>query len=507
MLKRKSTAKRKPASPRKIAERIPANPRAVVGNNSGKLQVSLPNNWEPRVDQLPLWRYLQGGGKRAVEIAHRRWGKDDIALHYTAVATQERVGNYWHMLPKAAQARKAIWEAVNPATGKRRIDEAFPPWMRKTTLDRDMMIKFNNGSTWQVVGSDNYDMLVGSPPIGIVFSEWAIAKPAAWAMLRPILDQNGGWAIFITTPRGRNHAMKSLSLAKKYPGDWHGEIVTATESKVFTKSQLDKIRDELCEEYGEEDGESLFNQEYMCDFNAQLLGAYYAKVLSQAEREKRIRPFIAHDPDYPVQTAWDLGLSDDTAIWFFQVIAREVRILGYYANHGRLLSHYAEVLDTYQQTMKWDYYFDEPGQAYHWVPWDARPKTLASKGKSLLEIAWADHGLRLRVAKNLSVQDGIQATRKMLQRAYISEQLCAKGLEAARNYQREWDEDRQMYKSTPLHNWASHGADALRIMGVSYGPVPGRTEKMKPKPAYINEKSFSELVSLSKPTMREDYIE
>ena len=128
------------------------------------------NNWRPRADQMALWNYLEGGGTRAVEIAHRRWGKDDIALHYSACAVHERVGVYWHMLPEKEQARKAIWEAVNPRTGMRRIDEAFPQALRKNTRDTDMFIRFKNGSTWQVVGSDRFNALMGSPPIVVTFS-------------------------------------------------------------------------------------------------------------------------------------------------------------------------------------------------------------------------------------------------------------------------------------------------------------------------------------------------
>lgn len=313
-------------------------------------------------------------------------------------------------------------------------------------------------------------------------------------MLRPILDENGGWALFITTPRGRNHAFKSLELARSKK-EWFGDIKTANDTKVFSKAKLKEIQEELETEYGQEDGEALFQQEYLCSFNAQLLGAYYAKQLDVAERQGRIKDFIAHDPDYPVQTAWDIGLSDDTCIWFFQVIGREVRILGYYSSSGRLFDHYAGVLELFAETMGWEYYFDEPGQAYHWVPWDARPKTLASKGKSLLEVAWEDHGIRMRVCKNLSKQDGIQATRKMLERSYFSKKLTGLGLEVLRNYQRKYDEDKRMYSNDPLHNWASHGSDALRMMGVSYQVVPGRQEKKRPKPLAINEKTFNDLLA------------
>lgn len=477
--------------------------------------ISLPaRGWTPRPDQLPLWRYFQNGGLRATEVAHRRWGKDEIALNWTSVSACDvgydgcrgRVGNYWHMLPKASQARKAIWEAVNPRTGKRRIDEAFPEALRARTVNHEMMIKFKCGSTWQVVGSDNYDMLVGSPPVGIVFSEWALAKPGAWAMLRPILDENGGWALFITTPRGRNHALKTLNMARK-ESDWFAEVVDARKSGVFSKQQLEKILRELQQEWGEEDGQALYDQEYMCSFDAQLLGAYYAKQLANMQARGQILPFIKHDPNYPVQTAWDIGLSDDTAIWFFQVIGREVRVLGFYSNRNQLIDYYAKVLETFQNTMGWRYWFNDPREAYHWVPWDARPKTLASKGKSLIEIAWEDHEMRLRVAKNLSKQDGIQATRKMLERTYISEKLSTKGLECVRNYKREWDEERQMFKNEPEHDWTSHAADALRIMGVSYQHVPGRRGVEVKRPRAANEMTFNELVAKTQNQHKDDYID
>src|SRR5262245_22239339 len=116
---------------------------------------------------------VKQGGRRAIEIAHRRWGKDEMALLVTAELSQKRVGNYWHCLPEYEQARKAIWTAVNPHTGKRRIDEAFPDVMRKSCSEQEMFIRFTNGSTWQLIGSDRYDRTVGAGPAGIVYSEWA----------------------------------------------------------------------------------------------------------------------------------------------------------------------------------------------------------------------------------------------------------------------------------------------------------------------------------------------
>jgi hypothetical protein len=226
-------------------------------------------------------------GARASVIWPRRHGKDDVALHFTACAAHERVGVYWHLLPQQNQARKAIWDAVDPHTGKRRIDNAFPPALRETTREQDMMIRFKSGSTWQVIGSDNYDALVGTPPIGVVFSEWALSSPQAWSLIRPILAENGGWAMFITTPRGRNHAhrMHDMALASD---DWFAERLIATETGVFSEETLAQELAELKAERGDEDGEAIYQQEYMTSFSAGLPGAYYAKIIDRLENDNRI---------------------------------------------------------------------------------------------------------------------------------------------------------------------------------------------------------------------------
>ena len=257
----------------------------------GDLVVDIPGGWVPRPDQEPLWDYLEGGGKRAVMVAHRRWGKDDVALHFTATQAMQRVGNYWHMLPQYGQARKVIWDALNPRTGKRRIDEAFPPEIRRKTREQEMFIELANGSTWQLVGSDNYNSLVGSPPVGIVFSEYAVADPMAWAYLRPILAANDGWALFIYTPRGANHGKTMLDFAKAEPG-WFAELLDAAHSPVFTPETLEQERRELCAEFGETEGEMIFLQEYYCSFEGMTRGAYYAKQLRArpAEGPHHCRP-------------------------------------------------------------------------------------------------------------------------------------------------------------------------------------------------------------------------
>ena len=276
--------------------------------------IKLPSNkfepdgvWRPRPHQQAGFDYLRDGGKRLVEIDHRRAGKDELALAWAAVAMhQKKPISIWHMLPEAAQARKAIWNALDANRGKRRIDLAFPPEIRAATRQQDMFIEFKNGSTWQVVGSDNFDSLVGSQPSGIVYSEFALANPYSWSYLRPILLENNGWAMFITTPRGRNHAHKLFQLGLDPDNDWLSVMNKATETGIFTDEQLKAEEAEYIATYGAIMGQSLFNQEYLCDWAAAVPGAYWGKELDDLEKAGRLTD-VPYDPDMLVVTSDDLG--------------------------------------------------------------------------------------------------------------------------------------------------------------------------------------------------------
>ena len=222
------------------------------------------------------------------------------------------------MLPEAAQARKAIWDAVNPHTGRRRIDEAFPPAIRESTRSDDMRLTFRNGSTWQLLGADNFNALVGAPPTGLVFSEYALTNPAAWDYLRPILAENHGDALFMFTPRGHNHAWKLYELARGNP-NWFAELLTVEDTGAISA-------DVIAEERMSGMSDDMIQQEYFCSFQAALPGAYYGKLLGEAEAQGRIGR-VPWSPELQTHTAWDLGIGDSTAIWFCQVLGgQEVRI-------------------------------------------------------------------------------------------------------------------------------------------------------------------------------------
>ena len=415
--------------------------------------ITLPNNWSPRPYQLPVWHYLENGGLRVNLVWPRRHGKDDLALHWTACAAMQRVGTYWHMLPEAAQSRKAIWDAVNENTGIRRIDEAFPDAICETKRNQDMFIRFKNNSTWQLVGSDNYDSLVGTPPVGLVFSEFALANPNAWGYLRPILAHNGGWAMFVTTPRGRNHA-HSLYQHAVSSDDWFAELLTVDDTGLLTPQQLESEVKEYIALYGEEEGYAKFRQEYYCSFEGTVSGAYYGSFIDIAESEGRILD-LPYDPTIPVTTAWDLGVGDATAIWFMQKANNQLRIIDYLEASGEGLQYYVKEL---QQK---PYIYDN-----HIWPHDARVRELGT-GKSRYEVGLGLGIKPITICKSISIEDGINAVRSALPRMWFDKKKCSHGIEALRNYRKEYDDQRKCYKNKPLHDWTSHGSDAMRYLSVA----------------------------------------
>jgi hypothetical protein len=429
------------------------------------VEVTLPNDWRPRDYQLPVWRYLERGGKRAAIAWHRRAGKDDLALHWAACAAMRRTGSYWHMLPEAAQARKAIWDAVNPRTGRRRIDDAFPPALREVTRENEMFIRLHGGSTWQVVGSDNFHALVGSPPVGVVFSEYSRADPGAWAYLRPILAENGGWAIFISTFLGRNHHFELVRNAIEWP-DWFGQILSADETGVFTPEQLASERAEMIAAHGEEEGDALYRQEYLSDPSASVMGSYYGPQMAKAEKAGRVTN-VPYERSALVYTGWDLGANDVTAIWFAQVVGLEPRVIDYYQNNNQDTAHYAEVLK-------------KRGYAYggHFLPHDGGNRTIhanLSVNQILKSLGLANVYVTRRARDESQLLSDINAARGLIEKAMFDRTKCERGLDALRNYRREWDDDLRQFRRTPRHDWASDGADAFRTLAVNWSRVEGET--------------------------------
>lgn len=446
--------------------------------------VRIPNNWSPRAYQRPLWDYLERGGREAVAVWHRRAGKDEIGLHRACVAAFERPANLWHMLPEAAQARKAIWDAVNPRSGKRRIDEAFPQELRSSTREHEMMIRFKNGATWQVVGSDNFDSLVGSSPAGIVYSEWSIAKPSARAILRPILTENNGWEVFIYTPRGRNHGLRTLETARGTPGAF-AQVLTVEDTQAVTPEALERERIFYRKEYGHEEGDAYFRQEYFCDFSAAILGAILARYVERAERAGRINDQVAYDPDgSPLEISADIGRTDTATWWFWQPKLGGFSLFDYDEGNGLDAEEWCERLAARIG--------DRPlGKI--WLPHDARAKTFAAK-HSALEQFWKFFGQsKVEIVPLTSKADRINAARTVIDSCEFNATACEQGIEGLNGWIFKWDEDLKVFSKEPEHNWASHPAD-----GFSYGCQIMRERVLKPaeKPRrYPLDRTFNELVA------------
>ncbi|WP_420959352.1 hypothetical protein [Brucella sp. IR073] len=405
---------------------------------------------------------VQQKKKRLIEIAHRRWGKDEIVLNGFRELSQKRVGTYWHCFPEYAQARKAIWNGVNGRTGKRRIDEAFPPEIRKRINDNDMFIETVWGSTWQLLGSDRYNATVGSGPVGVAYSEWALCNPAAWAYHKPMIEETDGTAVFITTPRGNNHA-KTMYDRAKTNDQWFAQLSSIHETRALSAEQLAESLAEYKDLYGEDLGLAMFEQEYYCSFSGAMVGAYFGAEMNTAEREGRIRT-VPVDKRYPVHTAWDLGKASNNPIWCFQVIPGEAG--------PRIVDFYRPDSDDLEEWVKWLDNRDYKGNDY--VPHDIVVQEWGTK-RTRFETLKMLGRRPVRVAK-VSVADGINAARQTIKAAVFDAERCELGIEGLKQFRREWDDELKVFRDNPVKDWCEHIASSFRYLSLAWKDAKPKDE-------------------------------
>ena len=310
-----------------------------------------------------------------------------------------------------------------------------------------MLIELKNGSIFQVIGTDKIDTIVGTNPIGCVFSEYSLQNPVAWEFIRPILAENGGWAVFNYTPRGKNHGYDLYEMAKNNPS-WFAEILTVDDTKAISKELIDAERESGMDE-------DLIQQEFYCSFNAAIQGSYYSKQIAKAETENRITN-VPYDEILKVDTVWDLGVGDAMSIWFVQRTSKEIRLIDYYECSGEGFPYYAKILS-------------DRGYNYgnHYAPHDIAVKEMGS-GLSRLEVA-RGLGINFKIVKNIPIEDGINAVRIIFNKCWFDKIKCKQGLNALISYHKEYDENRKEYKKTAFHDWSSHGSDAFRYLAVELG--------------------------------------
>jgi len=410
--------------------------------------ITIPYLFTPRDYQLPLLEAMDSGYKRAIWVAHRRSGKDKTILNLTIKKMCERVGSYYYLFPTYQQARKVIWEGID-RDGFKFLDH-FPTELVKKKNDTELKIELKNGSIFRLIGSDDIDSIVGTNPVGCVFSEYSLQDPAAWDYMRPILAENGGWAIFNYTPRGENHGYQLLEMARE-DTTWFTQVLTVNDTKAIPLEVLEQERREIIAKDG---NDALYQQEYYCSFKTPIAGAYYVQQIMKAMEEGRIGK-VPIEPTIKVDTAWDLGIDDSTTIWFTQSVGKEIRVIDYYENNGEALSHYVKVLQ-------------DKGYIYgnHFAPHDIQVREL-STGKSRLETA-KSLGINFQVAPNISVEDGIDAARNIFSKCWFDEKRCERGLNALKSYHKEYDEKNKCYRNTAKHDWSAHGSDAFRMFAVTY---------------------------------------
>lgn len=432
-------------------------------------QISLPYKYTPRSYQLPLWKWFERGGRRAAVVWHRRAGKDLLAIHLCVVKMMQEKGLYWHLLPTYNQGRKIVWDgytygenADNPTP----FLDAFPKELVRRKNATDMMVELKNGSKYQVVGCDDVNRLVGANPRGCVFSEYSIQDPAAWNLIRPILSENGGWALFIYTSRGRNHGYSMLQMANKNP-KWFSQVLIAGDNGTKREDGTPVVSDEaIQDEIDAGMPQELVDQEYYCSFETPIVGAFYGSQMEQMRKDGRICN-VPWENRLPVHTAWDIGVGDCTAIIFFQVFKMEVRIIDYLEKSGEGLPHFVKLLN------EKPYIYGK-----HYAPFDMEVREWGSGGLPRRRMA-SELGVKFTVLKRFSQEEGIEMVRATLSRCWIDEDKCDRLIEAMRQFRKEWDEKRQVFKKSHIEDWTYHAADAFKYMASTI-KTRWRREKVKP---------------------------
>lgn len=421
-------------------------------------KLTIPYNFQPRKYQIPLFKAFDSGIKRGVCVWHRRAGKDKCGLNVFIREMFKRKGQYYHLFPTARQARKAIWDGID-RDGLKVMDH-FPKEVIASKNETDMKITLTNGSIYQLVGTDmGLDWLVGTNPIGLLFSEYPIMSPKAWDFLRPIIRENDGIALFVYTPRGQNHGHRMYEMAQNNDQWFCSKLTvedTCRDSDGEDGSRVVSAED-LEEERREGMDEQMIQQEYYCSFHAAIPGAYFAKEMTRMETDGRIGR-VPWEPKLRTSTYWDLGVDDSMSVVFAQQHGQEVRIIDYYEASGEGLPHFISEIKSKP------YSYDS-----HNAPWDIEVRELTT-GKTRRETA-RSLGINFRVGKKVNKkEEAIEQARQLLSRCWMDRRKCEKLIAALRNYHKEYDDKNQVFKARPVHNWASHGADSFMELAMSIRP-------------------------------------
>ena len=370
-----------------------------------------------------------------VIVAHRRSGKTVMCInHLIRAALTNPIPNprYAFISPTFKQGKSTAWDYIKNYTKN-------IPFIKFN--ESELRCDFPNGARITILGAENDQALRGIFLDGCIFDETQNISPALFPeIIRPALADRKGWCIFIGTTKGQNYFYQLHKQSEDEKGWWTG-VFKASETKILDDEELEAAQSIMSKD--------LYDQEFECSFQAAITGSYYGKIIEEMEIEKRITE-VPYDENLPTETWWDLGLKDSTAIWFVQRHRDFLRVIDYYENSGEGLDFYADVLDSK------GYKYDR-----HIAPHDIKVRELGAYGKSRLESA-LELGISFDIAPKLAIEDGIEIVRKTLTQCYFDKNKTYQGVEALKAYQKKWDEKNQCFRNKPLHNFASHSADAFR---------------------------------------------
>lgn len=374
-----------------------------------------------------------------VVVAHRRMGKTVSAINElikAAVLCDKPNPRFAYIAPTYSQAKRVAWDY---------LQEYTRPLEAKANSS-ELRVDFFGDKRISLYGSENADSLRGQYFDGVVLDEIGDQNPKIWnEIIRPALADRKGFCLFIGTPKGNNHFKDFADRAQKTDG-WKFLQFKASETGILDAQELAAAKAEM--------GDDKYRQEFECSFDAPVEGAFYGGLINDAEEQGRITT-IPRDVLSRTVCAWDLGISDSTAIWVAQIVGKEVQIIDFCENHG-------VGLDYYVSWLRERGYSD----AEQILPHDVEVREMGT-GKSRKEML-IEAGLEVTVAPRVSVADGIQSVRRLLPRCWFDQEKTKQGLSALRNYRREFDEKRNVFYDRPLHDWCSHAADAMRYLAVGF---------------------------------------
>lgn len=400
-----------------------------------------------------LQAYLHNACKRFnVIVCHRRFGKTRFSLGHLldkALKNNQENPNYAYIAPTYGQAERVAWTYLkdhlrNMPTAK--INEA------KLRVEIHRPDKGDKITIW-LLGAENPDSIRGIYLDGVILDEYAQCSPEIWGeVIRPALSDRKGWAVFIGTPKGMNAFYKMYQQAVRLQKDspqlgWFAFVAKASKTGILDEIELDGAKQEMSDEE--------FQQEFECSFLAALVGSYYGKYITEIEKRNQITE-LPYDKRYLVDTVWDLGIGDSTSIWFLQEVGNKIHVIDYLEASGMGLEYYASELK------KKDYAYND-----HWIPHDGEHQELGTgvtRQETLKQL-----GFKTKIVPKQKIDDGINAVRVILTKCWFDSIKCQRGLDALKNYEKKWDSKNNLFMDKPLHNWASHGADAFRYLALTYG--------------------------------------